>query len=792
MDTVEQKYKCDLCGESTSEPEIKTINGVDKHFCCDGCARAYTKAHQAGMAEEIMKKQKPTKIPLDFKLDSSDKAHFSIQGMWCAGCATAAENVLRNQPGVKSADISFAAERGNIRFDPQVAHPEDILNKLDSLGYKARVLTDRTERRVESQQENKLLQLIVAFAFSMQVMLLYIVELYPQYAAGNFTDPDVLRLQYLVWLLATPILLVGGFSFLSGAWRGLVARTANMDTLVSLGLISAYSYSAYVTLRGGGEAYFDSVAMITTFILLGRYLEVIGGRQARKDIRHLLRLQPDNAIKKVKDDFEEVSAYDLKEGDVILVKAGSRIPVDAEIIDGRAAINESALTGESTPVEKNEGDQVYAGTIVTESAITCEVQKPVQETRLAQITNLVEKTLSSKPPIQRLADRVSGYFAIMILLAAVLTGLGWSLAGKPTSESLLTAVSVLVVACPCALGLATPLAITVSLGRSAQHGILVRNAVAIENAARVKRVVFDKTGTLTRGKMSVVEVVHNDRVVGSPAELLCLAASVEQFSEHPVALAIVEACDSPKLEAREFKSKPGMGASAIVSLESLEQVKVGSDEFIDLDGTGEFVQNANKFSNRGDTVVWVGVKDQLAGYIVLRDEPQPEARETILKLNQQGIHTVMLSGDHPNTSQAIAQELGLTDFEGRCPPEMKAERISEWQTQGERVAMIGDGVNDAPALAQADLSITTAGGTNVAGETSDLVLMRPDLMMIPWFLALSQQTRRIITENLGWAFLYNLIAVPLAAAGLISPVIAAITMASSSLLVVGNSLRLRS
>jgi heavy metal translocating P-type ATPase len=786
---VDVASTCDLCGLPTgSAPVVRSFDGEEKHFCCSGCARVYGVARENGMLDQVRRQPAPRLPAPILDLTKTETAYFDVGGMWCAGCATAAERVLQHQSGIRSAAVSFAAERGRIQYDPNLADPTAALRTLDSLGYRARLLSDPAETRQERQQERTLRQLIVAAAFGMQVMLLYLVQLYPLYAAGQFASPDVRRLQYVVWALATPVLLWGGSSFLRGAWRALRARTATMDTLMALGTLSAYGYSIYVTLTGSGEAYFDSVAMITTFVMIGRYLEALGGAQARKDIRKLLKLQPDTAQKRVDGSWQQVQARVLLAGDTILIKPGERIPADAEILEGEGAVDESLLTGESMPVEKAPGDRVYAGTVVANAALIGRVERPVQDTRLAQIAHLVEETLSAKPPIQRLADRAAAYFAFGILAAAVLTALGWTLTGHPPARALLAAVAVLVVACPCALGLATPLALTVTLGRTTQAGILVRNPSALETAAQMQRIAFDKTGTLTAGRMAVVDTKVDPQTGKSAADLLALAAAVEQYSEHPIARAIVAAVSTPPPGAGEFQSLRGLGASAQVDG---RRVMVGSARFLDVDAQAALMVEAQSHTRQGETVVWVGSEGRAEGFISLRDTANPTAQAALRGLEAARIHPVMLSGDDPRTVQAIAAELGLADYEGRCTPADKAARIEGWQAAGARVAMVGDGVNDAPALAQADLSITAAGGTDVAGETSDIVLTRPELTLIPWLVALSRRTRRIILENLGWAFAYNVVSVPLAAFGVISPVIAALAMATSSLLVVGNSLRLR-
>ena len=789
-----KRQACDLCGQEIKGSGVRdSFDGKEKTFCGEDCARAYRDMHMVSQPEEGAEGSGERGPGFaDLILNRGETAHFSVKGMYCAGCAAAAQEVLRRRDGVRSVDVNFASERGRIEYDPKKVDPAEVLGKLNRMGYQARLLSDPHEQKVEKQQERLLIQLIVSAAFGMQVMLLYLVQLYPRYAAGEFDQPDLRNLQYLVWALATPILFVGGWSFLQGAWRALVARTASMDTLVAMGTLSAYSYSIYVTLAGGGEVYFDSVAMITTLILLGRYLEKIGGRQARKDIRHLLQLQPDRAWRRDGDEWQEVRAGALAEGDTILVKPGERVPADATVVEGEATVDESLLTGESAPVSKSPGDDLFAGTVVTDEALVARVTRPAAEGRLAQITQLVEETLNTKPPIQRLADRASAYFAFGILGAVVLTFAGWwLLAGESAAHALLTAVAVLVVACPCALGLATPLALAITLGRTSREGILVRNPVALETAATVGRIVLDKTGTLTQGKLSVAATAVPDGSTVSAEELLCLAAAVEQYSEHPVAKAIVGACPQSPAKATGFKVARGQGASAQLGGSDSGRLKVGSSRFLAVDGDSSLRGQAAAREKDGETVVWIGTEDALAGFVALRDEPDPTATEALRQLAAEGVRAVMLSGDSSHTTEAIAAELGLEEYEGETSPQAKAERIKGWQDTGEKVTMAGDGVNDAPALAQADLSITAAGGTDVAGETSDVVLMRRDLTLIPWFIRLSRRTRRIIRENLGWAFAYNLVAVPLAALGIISPVIAAAAMATSSLLVVGNSLRLR-
>jgi heavy metal translocating P-type ATPase len=804
---------CALCGLRAAPPVTRVMGDEEKGFCCEGCARVYELAHESGLLDQILAKTAARRPALSSLVGSGETAYFSLKGMWCAGCATAAEGLLRHQTGVRGVDVSFASERGRVSYDPSQADPKKLLAKLEGLGYHAHLLSDRKETAVERRQEGILLQLIVAAAFGMQVMMIYLAQLYPSYSVGDYSSPGVRDLQYLAMGLTAPVLLVGGFSFLRGAWRALLARTATMDTLVALGTVSAFGYSAYVTLTGSGAAYFDSVGMITTFVMIGRYLESIGGSRARRDINALLTLQPDVAWTREGEAWVKTDAAALGRGAEILIKQGERVPADSLVLEGAAAADESLLTGESVPVNKAAADSLSAGTLLVDGSLVARVTEPASGSRLSQISRLMEETLAAKPPIQRLADRASAYFTFGILGVAVLSLVVRLVLGQPASGSVVAAVAVLVVACPCALGLATPLALTVTLGMAARAGMVVRNPVALELAATVKRIVFDKTGTITRGRMSVEKVVALDQEDWGPGgtgradtDLLRAAAAVEQFSEHPVARAIVASCPGVIPAAVDFQVKRGQGAGARVTGLGAQRVMVGSPAYLGLDpltgvarGPGGAAATnwaaeaglAVEYTDKGSTVAWVSRDEIVAGFIVLRDEPNPSAGEALKDLAGLGVRATMLSGDDPRTVRSIAAEVGLDEFAGGLDPGAKAERIRQWQQQGEVVAMVGDGVNDAPALAQADLAIAMAEGTDLAGETADVILTRSDLRLVPWFLQLSTHTRRNIRENLGWAFAYNLVAVPLAAAGLISPIIAAATMAASSLLVVGNSLRLR-
>jgi heavy metal translocating P-type ATPase len=639
---------CALCGLDITSTQVNlTVDGQEKHFCCQGCARVYQVAHQNGLLDQVLApKVKPRR---DQIFAPGERAYFSIQGMWCAGCATAAENFLIRIPGIESVDVSFAAELGRIRYDPGIVNPDQALRSLDKFGYTARLTSDTDDRKAVRQQERILMQLLTAAAFGMQVMILYLVQLYPRYAAGQFDLPEVRRMQYLTWALVTPALFFGGISFLRGAVRALRARTATMDTLVALGSLSAYGYSAYITLVGGGAAYFDSVAMITTFIMLGRWLESLGGGKARRGVRKLLVLQPQQAWSRDGEQWIRVLATTLRPGQSILVKPGERVPADADIEEGRAFLDESLLTGESKPVGKGPGDPIYAGSMVEDSPLVCRVERLVGQTRLAQITRLVEQTLAAKPPIQRLADQTSAWFAGGILLASACTALGWWWHTGSPALALTNAVAVLVVACPCALGLATPLALAVVLGRAAERGILVRDPAALEHAGKGDRVVFDKTGTLTQGRLAVtaVKILPTEDI--SEDEALRLAAAVEQYSEHPLARAIVEAAAAkaggparPEISVAEFKSLRGLGVTA---QSGTRRLLVGSLRLFGADSAPQgLAEEASRHAKKGETIVWIGWGESPFGFLALRDPLAREAVSALEELRAEGLRLAMLSG----------------------------------------------------------------------------------------------------------------------------------------------------
>ncbi len=772
--------------EPVGDPVIRVVCGSPHCFDTDDCARLYGNAAEAGMLEQVLADPPEHRLGLIERLGLHHKtAFFRLDGMWCAACAKVSERVLKQGEGVSDAQVSFAAGKGRIDYDPRVTDIEELMHRVGKLGYSATLEGNEESQKTSDAEERLLLQMLVAFAFGMQEMVLYIVRLYSAYGAGDFGSSQVRMLQLLAAILATPALFYGGYTFLRGASQELRTRTPGMNTLVALGTLSAFSYSVWATAVGGYATYFDSVTMIVQFVVLGRYIEMVGGSRARKDVRGLMELQPKRAWVRASDaSLVETPSWQVKPGAVIVVKPGERVPLDGEVLEGSGHADESLLTGEPVAVSKTAGCTLWAGTMLVDGALTATVVRDLDGSRLSSIRTLVEHTLESRAPVERLADRVSLYLTVGVILLALVTGVGWVLAGASAARALITAVAVLVVACPCALGLATPLAISVALGNTAREGVLVRNGAALETAGQTNLVVLDKTGTVTLGRLQVAGTEGDSR-----EELLAAAVAAEQFSEHPLARAIVSASEPP-VAAREFVSQAGLGVSAVLGADGT-RVAVGRVELMPGQPSAALLESASAREADGETVVWVSRGEAVAGFIALRDEIDGSARSAVREIVARGLGPVMLSGDSEKTTRAVAAELGIERFEARLTPEMKAQAVGALQAGGARVVMVGDGVNDAPSLARADISITVAGGADIAGQTSDIVLNRADLELVPWFLVASAQTRRIIRQNLGWAICYNAVALPLAAFGVITPAVAAAAMACSSLLVVGNSLRLR-
>ena len=715
--------------------------------------------------------------------------NFSVKGLTCEDCVVEAESVLKAANGVSEANVSFGAEQGRVEYDPALTSPDELMHKMHALGYHTHLpRIDEDSAAAQARAEGILVKLIVALAFGMQIELLYLTNLYPYYAQGVFGTAGLKGIEYITLFLCLPVYFYSGSIFLRGAWEELKARTANMNMLVGIGITASFWYSVYMTLFGRGPVFFDSTALIVTFVSIGRYLEAVGGDDARREVRSLLDINPKTAT--VMHDGRPMSmpAATLKPGDVITVDAGVLVPADATVTEGAIEVNESLVTGESTPLAKTVGSLLLAGSAVSSGSATARVDKAFGNSRLAEMRSVVKQTLLAKPALQLVADRAAGWLTYTILTVALITLVGWLATGHTAGAGVLAAVAVLVVACPCALGIATPLAITIALGRSIKTGVAVRNPEALETAAGIKHMVFDKTGTLTVGRPVVAAVRPNPAWNGDPDSLLCLAAAVEQFSTHPVGLAIAASCPRPAV-ARDFSPLEGMGGRA-VTIDGTT-ITVGTETLIPSSASSSLAAEAAVRRGSGASVVWVQADEEIIGYIAVADPIDPQARRAIDDLASEGIASEILSGDTAATVHSIANKLNLPEYTGALSPLAKANAIGKKQEIFGRVGMVGDGANDSLALAQADVSFTVASGTTVAGETSDVLFVRDDLRLAAWFIRLSRATNRLIKQNLAWAMVYNVVAVPLAAFGVIRPAIAAIAMAVSSLIVVVNSLRLK-
>ncbi len=739
------------------------------------------------------------------------RADLAVTGMTCANCAATVERVLRRKvPGVTGATVSLAAERATVTWNPDVTSLETMAAAVARAGY-GLVLSgpgedaDASERAARAAQRRAQRRaLTVGVACSLPLLLLSMgrdVGLFGAWAAAPWVN-------WLFLALATPIQFYTGASHYGGAWRSLRAGSANMDTLVALGSSAAYFHSLAVLLRpaAGHHVYFETSALIITIIRLGKFLEMSARGRAGAALRRLLDLAPLTArrLDPATGREEEVPAADLRPGELVVVRPGERVPADGVVQDGRSAVDESLLTGESTPIDKQPGDPVWGATVNHEGLLRLAITGVGADTALARVVRLVRQAQADRATAQRLADRVARVFVPAIVsIALIAFALWWGLGGAFT-PALLRLIAVLVVACPCALGLATPMAIMVGTGLGARHGILFREPTALERAGRVDTVLFDKTGTLTAGRLRVVALAAVAGGPVSPADLQRLAAGAESGSEHPLARALVEAARDAGVEVpapSDFLAAPGRGVSARVEG---RKVLAGRLEWLAERGIDTAPLDAVAAAQRaaGRALVTVAIDGRAAGVVALADREKPGAAAAVAALRKLGLTPVMITGDHPRAAAAVAAAVGISEVEAGVLPAAKADAVARRRAAGLRVAMVGDGVNDAPALAAADLGVALAGGADVALEAADVTLLKGDLAGVARAVRLSRATLRTVRQNLFWAFAYNVALVPLAAGALhgatalplfvrdLHPVLAAAAMACSSLTVVLNSLRL--
>ncbi len=733
---------------------------------------------------------------------------FPVEGITCAACAARIEHVLRRKSGVAAASVNVATATATVTYLPTLVTPADLHAAVRDAGYGVPVAAqpeavDLQRERAERELRSLRRALAVALILGGVVFLISHLEMF------RVTALPALPTAWLLFALATIVQFGPGWRFYVGAWKGLRHLTADMNTLIALGTSAAWGYSTAVLLlphlfmgaHDAGDAlhllYFDTSVVIIALILLGRFFEARARSRTSDAIRTLMGLQAKTARIMRGDAMVEVPVAQVGPGDLVLVRPGETVPVDGEVVEGRSAVDESMLTGESIPVEKGPGDAVIGATLNRTGAFTFRARRVGADTVLAQIIRLVEQAQGGKAPVQRLADRVAGIFVPIVLLIALGTLVVWLLLpGGGLAPAMLHFVAVLIIACPCALGLATPTAIMVGTGRAAEMGILIKGGEVLERAQALTTVVLDKTGTITRGEPAVMAIHALD---GDAASLLQLAASAERGSEHPLGEAIVreaQARDVPLLPAGDFAAAPGRGISAMVRDRRL---LLGNAAFLRERGVplAPLLATADAMVEQGHTPLYIAADGAPLGVIAVADPVRPGVAGVIARFHQLGLRTVLLTGDHRRVADAVARDVGIHRVVADVLPHHKAEEVKRLQEDGAVVAMVGDGINDAPALAQADIGVAVGSGADVALEASDITLIGDDLSGVVTGIDLSRRTLRTIRQNLFWAFFYNVLGIPIAAGVLaplgilLSPILAAAAMAFSSVFVVSNSLRLK-
>jgi len=719
------------------------------------------------------------------------KIIFGISGMHCASCVVLNEQAIKSVKGVKSASVSFASRQAAVEFDETMAGEKEIFEAVEKGGYKAEMNMDSDHRHMSEQKE-------VAEMKQRALLSIFLAAITAILAMGNirfgFSLANIDVSLFVQAVLAAIVIFFFGREFHIGMLKKAGSFRADMDTLVSMGTIAAFAFSVYGLIVGAKDSYFETGAVIAALILLGRYFEAKSRGAAGEAVEKLMQLGAKSARVIRNGREQEIPIAEVIAGDVIRIRPGEKIPVDGEVISGETSIDESMLTGESMPAMKIAGDKVFGATLNISGSFEMKAEKVGSETVLSQIVKMVSEAQTQKAPIERLADKISSYFVPIVIVIALITFAAWMFYVNDLTQAMIAAVAVLVVACPCALGLATPTAVMVGTGEGARRGILIKNASSLEKGKKIDMVIFDKTGTLTEGKPKVTDIIAHSTGSGQAVEkVLSLAAGLESFSEHPLSRAVIQEAENKKIKpdaVTEFKNISGKGIEGKANGKSVfvGNARLLAERQIE---TGTLKDKIEKLEKEAKSVLLVVEDKTLIGIIGVADTPKKDAAKAVNDLRNAGIETIMITGDNNATAAAISATLGIKKFIAQVLPQDKANEVKKLQAEGHKVAFVGDGINDAPAIAQSDLGIAMGTGTDIAIESGDIVLVKGNPEKVVEAINLSRATFRVIKQNLFWAFFYNIAAIPLAAFGLLNPIIAATAMAASSVSVVGNSLRIK-
>jgi len=802
---------CAACAQRI-EKTVRKLSGLEEASVNLASEKLFVEYDENALSLTAIK-EAVKKIGYEVEEKANSSVTIPIGGMTCAVCAQRVEKAMKKLDGVTSASVNFASEKATVVYEPQTVRLSAIREAIEKAGYEALEINKEDaadEDRQRKEKEIKILQtkLVVSALFSVPLLYIAMAPMitFVRLPFPEGLDPMGFPLLYaLVELLLVAPAIGVGYRFYTVGYKSLWQRSPNMDSLIAIGTTAAVLYSLYNTwLIANGNfgavdhLYYESAGVIITLILLGKTLEAISKGRTGEAIKKLMGLAPKTAIIIEDGKEKEIPIDEVEIGDIIVVKPGGKIPVDGSVIEGHTAIDESMLTGESMPVNKKAGDPVYTASLNTTGTIRFRAEKIGSDTALAQIIKLVEDAQGSKAPIAQMADIVSGYFVPVVCVIALVAGIGWYIGTGNIELALTIFTAVLVIACPCALGLATPTAIMVGTGKGAENGILIKGGEALETAHKIDTIIFDKTGTITEGKPTVTDVITIEGVEKN--QLLQVTASAEKGSEHPLGQAIVRGAEEKSLEMlpmEHFESLTGRGIEAQMDGQTVlaGNRKLMEERNISLRA---LEAESDRLAEEGKTPMYVALNGKLSGIVAVADVVKQSSRDAIRELHNMGIEVAMITGDNKKTASAIARQVGIDQVLAEVLPQDKSNEVKKLQAQGRKVAMVGDGINDAPALAQADIGIAIGSGTDVAMESADIVLMRSDLMDVPTAILLSKKTIRNIKQNLFWAFGYNVIGIPIAAGvlylfggPLLNPIFAAAAMSLSSVSVLTNALRLK-